>query len=456
MVNFGKEVGVNMKRHCGLLCILLSSVLLLSACGQTSEGRKSTDGGSADSLRVYYVDGNESIQKILYTVKTTCPDITVEKVAFDSAEAMDAQLTTELSAGSAPDVILFTGETTLDTAKMAKSGAFLDLSDYLSTDDTFDAADYYPIFDAGQVDGKQVLMPLAFRLQYLLSTDETLAENGAELNDGYSTKALFDEVRRLAESCDEAHSAMYLMYDTTRSKLLYDALRLTNLPLTDDVNKKLALDRGVFEDYASYIKLFSEQIDKTNALIERIGNNSADAFDLFTFAAVENQIAISTRYYAALFDQILGQKMHIVTIPNHDNSAEITADVSLFAAVPSGSKNPEAAYQILRAAMDTAYASNGDDMSLNKSNVKTVLDDLSGSQGKTFNINGKSVVVPRMDSDLRGRLETILGSIAHGSIINNPVLEIFSDCMRPYIKDEKDFDTCFAYLENKLQLYLYE
>ena len=75
---------------------------------------------------------------------------------------MDNQISTELTAGKGPDVVLTDNTTSLDAAKIMMSNDLMDLKPWLEKDETFNKENYYNVLSAGEYNGKQLIMPLSF------------------------------------------------------------------------------------------------------------------------------------------------------------------------------------------------------------------------------------------------------------------------------------------------------
>jgi ABC-type glycerol-3-phosphate transport system substrate-binding protein len=100
------------------LIVILALTPLLSSCHNNTDNAK-----SAGKLTIYYYSSLFYDQAI---TNLFLPTGKVTPVAFDNAEEMDKRIATETGSGKGADVFLFVADnTTLDTQKMAKNGAFL-------------------------------------------------------------------------------------------------------------------------------------------------------------------------------------------------------------------------------------------------------------------------------------------------------------------------------------------
>ena len=190
-----------------LLCICL--LLISAGCTEKTPTVSTDPSTTADTdaettktgktvLDVYYLKTQfPTAEYIVRAFMLANPNVTVNITAFQDAEQMDLQIASELSAGKGPDVVFFTGATTLDTVKMAKNGAFLDLTPLIDVDSTYLEEEYFPVLDAGKVDSKQFLMPLRMRLPYLLTTQDRFSQE-LNLSEDYSASALMQSLTQAA------------------------------------------------------------------------------------------------------------------------------------------------------------------------------------------------------------------------------------------------------------------
>ena len=124
-----------------LLCLIVSLCLLAALGGctgdtpeeSTLQTTESTAPEEPRELDIYYLrETISTARSVVQKYALSHPNVSVNATAFSSIEEMDLQIASEISAGKGPDVILFPDTTTLDTAKMAQNGAFLDLSEMMA------------------------------------------------------------------------------------------------------------------------------------------------------------------------------------------------------------------------------------------------------------------------------------------------------------------------------------
>jgi len=127
-------------------------------------------------LEVYYLKEDISATTIISNYKAANSGVSVNVKAFSSVEEMDNQIAVVAGADKGPDVILFPKTTNLDWFKMSKGDVFMDLTDYIESDDTFLENNYYSVLEAGKINDRQMLMPLRMQCVYYLTSEEKMVE----------------------------------------------------------------------------------------------------------------------------------------------------------------------------------------------------------------------------------------------------------------------------------------
>lgn len=446
-----------MKTTNSVIIFLLCFVLLFSACDNAETPVQSTVGTEENVLDVYYLASDPAAAFIVQGYRPKDSGVKLNAVTFQSVEEMDLRISTEASSGKSADVVLFSSVTTLDTVKMAVNNAFLDLTPYLSADASFEAANYYPVLNAGKVGEKLVLMPLRFQVQHLLTSKEKLSAADISLKEGYSATDLMNALAANAASCGEDQSAMKCFLSATPGGILYDALRLSNVQIADMSGKTLSVSEATFREYAEYAQMACGQFMKSAKILELYSRDFIGGVSKLTTMLAADSLPQQMRYYAALYDQGLKEKLQLLTFPNYGESNALTADVTLYAATLQSANQPQAAYDFIRYAMDTTIGGEiTNDLPVGRKAVSELLDDLCTKAGKNINIGSMSVQIPIMSESLRTSCEGILSKITSGNIQNSAIASIFNESIQSYLMGQSTFEECYKTFQNRMNLYLYE
>ena len=107
----------------------------------------------------------------------------------ENLENYGTVLSSELMAGQGPDVILWNNAPSTsslgsfsDIYKVMESGSFYNLDNFLANDPDFNSNDYLSeILDNGIYKGERLYMPISYSMNILVSSQETLDQNGISL-----------------------------------------------------------------------------------------------------------------------------------------------------------------------------------------------------------------------------------------------------------------------------------
>ena len=455
-----------MKRLVSIITWLLLCIMLLSACtpGKISDTSETTElsdpAGEVTkqddpvSLDIYYLEEDACS---FYIAKTFyAKDVTVNATAFSSLEEMDTRIATEINGNKGPDVILFPSDSSLDTTKMALNGAFLDLSDMLTGDETYDANNYYSVLDAGNIGGKQLLMPLRFRFPYYYTTQERMTAAGVDLPENYTASQLMTAFHAAASGLDDNYCWMTYAMPLSYGAMIYDPLRLSGVKIADLQSQTLSITEEVLREYSDFAKLTEAEAWKTGSILRNFGTDFTGGWTHVYSVYTNEQFPLHLRYYESLYKKALNETIEILSVPNYEDPASLTADISLYAVILQNSDNVETAFKFVRYAMDIALGETGYDLPISRRSVASHLDRLCLSPGKTVKLPNGSVTVSAMSKELRLQCEQTLDRITSGSIRSGVIDNIFTEAMEPYIKGEANFEDCYTKFQNQMSLYLYE
>lgn len=105
------------------------------------------------------------------------------------------KMDTDIMVGKGPDLII-APTSDMDVYKMARAGAFCDMNPFIIKDSMYDGTFFnQAVLNAGVIDGKRYLFPLAYRIPILLMGKAKIAKSGFQLNkctdaDRFNSEAL--------------------------------------------------------------------------------------------------------------------------------------------------------------------------------------------------------------------------------------------------------------------------
>ena len=180
-----------------ILAILLSVIII------TSFSSCAIKNNSEQNHLVYYtLNDEDSLSWIIekynkYCINSNNPSFQVEIVKFDSEQEMSTQISTEIMAGSGPDIISLSQK--LPFEKLIESRSLMNIYDLLKDDNSSNVInldDYnVNILNAGVYDNGLYIVPLFYGVDVLVSTEERLKNFDIKENNGFSlTYSNFSDV----------------------------------------------------------------------------------------------------------------------------------------------------------------------------------------------------------------------------------------------------------------------
>lgn len=189
--------------------ILLSVIIitLFSSCAIKNNSEQ-------NHLVYYTLNDEDSLSWIIekynkYCINSNNPSFQVEIVKFDSEQEMSTQISTEIMAGSGPDIISLSQK--LPFEKLIESRSLMNIYDLLKDDNSSNAInldDYnVNILNAGVYGNGLYIVPLFYGVDVLVSTEERLKNFDIKENNGFSlTYSNFSDVFKNYFLNDEGYS----------------------------------------------------------------------------------------------------------------------------------------------------------------------------------------------------------------------------------------------------------
>ena len=317
------------------------------------------------------------------------------------------QLRTKIMSGNGPDVFLLpTGNTLttdytnehlhrltrnteieplfLDVNQAMRSGQFLDLTAFYDGDQALDtAALKQEIMDAGTVGNRRYVLPLRFNIP-VICTDPMLWES-YDISREKLTSGGPDLVWTLLEQAGGAPicAGVQLPTDLTlfsktfdyeqeqlllSPKALADYMRLYQRWRSAAVPGEQTLLQAALTETMSYVedptwrsileepnKDLFRTIRSYNTLSNYVCTDlhwSTKSFPLFSCSMADS---LETLAVAKTYEAIYGEKRELLCFPWRDSSGAVTANVTYWGAVGSGTAEPELSYDFLRQFLEEEF-----------------------------------------------------------------------------------------------------
>jgi len=198
--------------------IILLFVMTLVLCSCTPKDPYIDNKRDDTPLQVYLLYWNsyekDVIQKYNREIDEGNIDgrkIEITEFQFEEIENLYHRISNEVMSGDGPDII-FVDEilsSYLDLRRMAEQDAFADFDILIEKSETFSLDDYNKdALDTGIINEKRIIIPLSFRVNYLVSTQENFDDIGISVPD-YLTYQNFFEIIEKCHNEPDLIGALY-------------------------------------------------------------------------------------------------------------------------------------------------------------------------------------------------------------------------------------------------------
>ena len=349
------------------------------------------------------------------------------------------------------DVILIPGSTQINPA-VSVNHCGIDSMDSLILDIIRDT-DYYPVLDAGRIDGHQYYLPLRFQLPYMLTTKTQLDGCNISLDLQVTMKERMQIINKSAlDDNNDKNAVIVAQSSSDIGSALYDTLRFSGEWDNFPTGKEAPVDETVLTDYAQYIMTVWEQTQK--AAQEIPGAQFCHPYPLSNndrICLIQGQGSIPEIY--EIYNTICQERGEVSTflnIPHYYNNERITADITLYAAIVH-TQDMYAVQEFLCHAFTTPEGQGTQQgLSVCRTAVQCYLDRLEQQSEKSYNDGIANVKIAGLSASVRKVCEGFLNLIAEGSIRNAYWERVFSHAMGKFHNGEADFETCLEDLKERL------
>ena len=443
-----------------VLSVMLISVFLLSAlegCGTETKPDNPTNAPTAEDAPepepdhsrftfpeetnklVIWSDGTEAdTPKAVSVFREQYPDVDLVWERYDQDE-YKSRLRAELAAGRGPDFVYGKPNDLPDIYKTMKTKIFEDLAPWLANDEDLDSSVFQnDVLSGGQMDGKQYFLPVKYQLPVYLTTEEFLAECGADTE----TLSTYDGFMELALSLRVKMPDTHLLFwgvlqgaDVVYPRELYLDL---GFRLIDYGAGTVDIDADRFRQFADLCRTWYDKGPgdwaplSVEALTNRVCllfNFGADKPSFLSDGFTLRQMG-ETPVYAVIPDQYDG----------------VTAQILRYGAIPSGSDNKANAWRFLKILLSEEILIDNDapmsfGLPVRNDCLRVLLDRL---------------LIQNPDETKEDETDAYYAAaqkVTRAVMIPPVLLTYIRDNMEPYFRNQASFDDCYSDLLNVLELY---
>ena len=430
--------------------ILLTLVLIFLFPQSTGCAPKEIE-QTNDSLRVAYFGTDLTVSYPLYEFKQQHPDVevTTDFQPYTDEDMLGYEFYTRISAeimsGSGPDIIIgsFYG---MNANKMMRSGAFADLNEFLEADPEFDLSKYNAnVLKAGQVEGKQYIMPLTYTIPLVLTTQELLDKAGFDISTADNYNAFLEECLKYKQA--NIPGAPELSLDYYMRPYLADAVDYD----TGEVKINTPENRET-------IRLNYEAVASLSDA-EGYGSGGFYAQKIFENEAMLPQATQPASLYMISYRALKGTATPVMAAV-WDAEGRLMAEIHEYAMINANSPNQENAYAFLKLLMSDENYSMMYKGSISISNdaIRTYLEEeMVGKEEKLEDLieqyaDEMKVAAGLTQEEVDAYMD-ILAEVDGAYIREKDVEDAHTETIEPYYDGETaDLDGCIQKFEDKLKI----
>lgn len=331
-----------------------------------------------------------------------------------------------------------------------RSGTFVDLNKFIEEDPEFDLSKYNAnILKAGQVDGKQYIMPLTYTIPLVLTTQELLDQTGFDISTTSNYNAFLEECLKYKEA--NIPGTPPLAINAYLKPYLSDAVDYDTREVKVDTPENRETIRLNYETVLS------------QSSTDGYGPNSGgidDAIDLIDNKTLFTLTSMPFTYHFYSFRALKSVKTPIQAVLR-DAQGRLMAEVVDSVAINANSPNKQNAYEFIKLMLeglsDQQQVSTMITIPVENEAVRTYLEGLIGKeeklsdlvQGDTGEIETVSGLSQEDVDEYMGFLEAIDGAY----IQEKDVYDTHRETINPYYLGETtDLDGCIKNFEDKLKI----
>ena len=430
--------------------ILLTLVLIFlfqQSTGCTPKEVEQTN----NSLKIAYFGTNSLISGPLYEFKQSHPDVEVitdflpMTVEDPTGDSFYTRISAEIMSGSGPDIILISNSG-MNAGKMMRSGIFADLNEFIEADPEFDLSKYNAnVLKAGQVEGKQYIMPLTYRLPLVLTTQELLDKTGFDISTADNYNAFLEECLKYKQA--NIPGAPELSLDYYMTPYLADAVDYDTGEAKINTPENRETIRLNYEAVASLSDA------------EGYGRRGFVAQKLFDNEAVFTQATQPAQMYMISYRALKGTATPVMAAVR-DAEGRLMAEIDEYAMINANSPNKENAYAFLKLFMsDENYLGMSQKSSISISNdaMRSYLEEMVGKEEKVDDLlqgyADETKVAAGLTQEEVNAYMDILAEVDGGYIREKDVEDAHTETIEPYYDGETaDLDSCIQNFEDKLKI----
>ncbi len=375
-------------------------------------------------------------------------------------ESYQTQLAAEVMAGSGPDVVFIEMESGayINPYKMMQAGAFLDLTDYFRNDANCNPSDFYqPVMDAGRYRGRQYLVPVWIRFPLFITTESIAAKTGFHPENCVDLKSTWEELLPVLRENPMNLPEKEMIYNLYTP---YMVPKYAGFSWIDYETQQVHLEDPRLKEYCAFIKDDLSAYTNAQAPIKSGDDFSVslkqqkNLFIDYSNGCLFNLTRFNFRYLNT--DGV----NDILLLPWRSVDGGIEVFINEVIGVTQNSRNPEAAYQLIKLWISEEFFANPDVWgqdgapAASKAAMEAYMK-LMQEPLVIYRDNYGVQDAPGLSQDLVDQYLGVLDGITSARL-SSPELYTVQDGLRDYFNGNRSYESCISELQSKLEIYVTE
>lgn len=418
------------------------------------EGPKLADLEETDSLVIYIMKDNESVEMRKINQFHTISGIDVEVACVDGdIYTFTERIMNDLASGSGPDILIFDESFTMDVEKIAMNDNFLDLTDILAEDPEFFGDNYIDgAFEACQVNGRQYTVPISYRVPLTISSKEQLNKLEFDWDEVNTMSDFLEELARLTPVATQELGFTYVLCSKNEFRRLF---RASGISLIDYETGEVLPDekelREFLEAYKVYFPYDYEEGGRTRSLNYDEYMLRSGILVFFVPDKIQSVTNTINCMNLASCDYVLQA--------NPGQMEKVVGCISEQMAISANAKNTLNAYKFIKYMLsEETQADNSiiSYMPVHKDVLHKGIHDAHALYKNNGGLFEDEEELAFSEEEANTIEAAITGVDQFVKMVPRNLIDILLEAMLPYFQDEASYEDCLSELRNKLTLYLSE
>lgn len=367
-----------------------------------------------------------------------------------------------------PDIILLDKQSMdllVSPYEWIEKGYIEDITRYFEEDSSYNDTDYFVgISEAGSVDGKRYMVPLALRTSYWLVENEAKENSRLQLIDeeASATNVLNALLNQYYDNSNWDNQISEVRYSYSMSAdyglVLYELLEQTDALDVNWTDRCVSVDDETFKSVVEYVK-----VQKNLASQQEVWNSNMETALSTGSFVLSNAHPTQTLFHLNSITSMNEDNfLDLIMLPSNESGNEYALSVSALGMISSDSTHKDEAFEVIRAMMDI---STNDWMNLYLNSViqdipiridrnEELIDSYSLDNQDSVLIYGNSYSAIPLNLEQREKLKNYYYSVRKIYVIDSTIYNSCNNTFRLILDEETYSSSLSEILCNEIQEYI--